>query len=175
VKDANGAGALKSTRASRGGWGAASNACAAGASEGCWVDCPADESAGWACRTIPPSSSADRPGVHDLPEAAGQAHARRSAAGDETGGFVRRGRHAPISTHWFRVPGRIVLSPVNGILNWWDGIELWLSGLAFVLQAMVVMPVVLALAYVSAAALDALLGKGIQLMRGARHADDAPG
>jgi hypothetical protein len=73
------------------------------------------------------------------------------------------------------VPGRIVLNPVNGILNWWDGIELWLSGLAFVLQAMVVMPVVLALAYVSAAALDALLGKGIQLMRSARHADDAPG
>lgn len=68
-----------------------------------------------------------------------------------------------------------MLSPVNGILNWWDGIELWLSGLAFVLQAMVVMPVVLALAYVIAAALDALLGKGIQLMRRARHADDAPG
>jgi hypothetical protein len=37
------------------------------------------------------------------------------------------------------------------------------------------MPVVLALAYVIAAALDALLGKGIQLMRRARHADDAPG
>ena len=64
---------------------------------------------------------------------------------------------------------------MNGILNWWDGIELWLSGLAFVLQAMVVMPVVLALAYVIAAALDALLGKGIQLMRRARHADDVPG
>ena len=64
---------------------------------------------------------------------------------------------------------------MNGILNWWDGIELWLSGLAFVLQAMVVMPVVLALAYVIAAALDALLGRGIQLMRRARHADDVPG
>ena len=35
------------------------------------------------------------------------------------------------------------MSLVNGFLNWWDGIELWLSGLAFVLQAMVVMPVVL--------------------------------
>jgi hypothetical protein len=29
---------------------------------------------------------------------------------------------------------------VNGLLSWWDGIELWLSGLAFVLQALVVMP-----------------------------------
>jgi hypothetical protein len=64
---------------------------------------------------------------------------------------------------------------VNGFLNWWDGIELWLSGLAFVLQAMVVMPVVLALAYVTAEVLDRLLGKGIQLMRRASHADGAPG
>ena len=43
---------------------------------------------------------------------------------------------------------------MNGLLNWWDGIELWLSGLAFVLQALVVMPVVLALAYVTAVLLD---------------------
>jgi len=64
---------------------------------------------------------------------------------------------------------------VNGFLNWWDGIELWLSGLAFVLQAVVVMPVVLALAYLTAVVLDRLLGKGIQLMRRASHADGAPG
>jgi hypothetical protein len=64
---------------------------------------------------------------------------------------------------------------VNGFLNWWDGIELWLSGLAFVLQAMVVMPVVLSLAYLTAVVLDRLLGKGIQLMRRASHADGAPG
>ena len=67
------------------------------------------------------------------------------------------------------------MSPVNGFLNWWDGNELWLSGLAFVLQAMVVMPVVLAVAYITAALLDSLLGKGIELMRRARHADGAPG
>jgi hypothetical protein len=67
------------------------------------------------------------------------------------------------------------VSPVNGFLNWWDAIELWLSGLAFVLQAMVVMPLVLALAYVTAVLLDRLLGKGIPLMRRARHADGAPG
>ena len=67
------------------------------------------------------------------------------------------------------------MSTVDGFLNWWDGIELWLSGLAFVLQAMVVMPVVLAVAYVTAALLDRLLGKGIRLMRRIRHADGAPG
>jgi len=69
----------------------------------------------------------------------------------------------------------ISVGSVNGFLNWWDGIELWLSGLAFVLQAVVVMPVVLALAYLTAVVLDRLLGKGIQLMRRASHADGAPG
>ncbi|MBW0012812.1 hypothetical protein [Mycobacterium sp.] len=64
---------------------------------------------------------------------------------------------------------------MNGFLNWWDGNELWLSGLAFVLQAMVVMPVVLLVAYVAAALLDALLGKSIALMRRVRHADGTPG
>jgi hypothetical protein len=64
---------------------------------------------------------------------------------------------------------------VNGLLNWWDGIELWLSGLAFVLQALVVMPVVLALAYVTAVLLDRLLGKGIQLLRFLRRTDGASG
>ncbi|AKN16676.1 hypothetical protein B586_09140 [Mycobacterium haemophilum DSM 44634] len=64
---------------------------------------------------------------------------------------------------------------MNGFLNWWDSIELWLSGLAFVLQAVLVMPVVLALAYGTAVALDAALGKGIQLMRRARHAGSARG
>jgi hypothetical protein len=64
---------------------------------------------------------------------------------------------------------------MNGFLNWWDGNELWLSGLAFVLQAMIVMPVVLVVAYLTAMALDGLLGKGIRLMRRARHADGASG
>ena len=67
------------------------------------------------------------------------------------------------------------MSGVTGFLNWWDGNELWVSGLAFVLQAMVVMPVVLAVAYVTATLLDGLLGKSIQLMRRIRRADGAPG
>jgi len=64
---------------------------------------------------------------------------------------------------------------MNAILNWWDGVELWLSGLGFVLQTIVVMPVVLALAYGIAVALDTLLGRGIQLMRQVRHSDEEPG
>jgi membrane protein implicated in regulation of membrane protease activity len=67
------------------------------------------------------------------------------------------------------------VSTVNGFLSWWDGVELWLSGLPFVLQTLAVMPVVLALAYLTATLLEGLLGKGIRLMRRARHTDEAPG
>jgi hypothetical protein len=53
---------------------------------------------------------------------------------------------------------------MDGFLGWWDGVELWLSGLGFVLQTIVVMPVVLALAYGTATLLDAVLGNAIRLM-----------
>jgi hypothetical protein len=55
-----------------------------------------------------------------------------------------------------------MVDSVSGLLNWWDGVELWLSGLAFVLQALLVMPVVLLLAYLTAVVLDGLLGKTIE-------------
>ncbi len=61
--------------------------------------------------------------------------------------------------------------PMTAFLNWWDGNELWLSGLPFVLQAMVVMPIVLAVAYLMALVLDGLLGKGIDVMRRLRRTD----
>ena len=64
---------------------------------------------------------------------------------------------------------------MNAILSWWDGVELWLSGLGFVFQTIVVMPVVLALAYVIAAALDGALGRGINLMNRVRHGDEEAG
>lgn len=70
------------------------------------------------------------------------------------------------------------VSPVNGFLSWWDGVELWLSGLGFILQTLVVMPVVLALAYLTAVVLDALLGygiTGIRLLRRVRPSDEEPG
>jgi hypothetical protein len=66
------------------------------------------------------------------------------------------------------------VSPVNAFLNWWDGNELWISGLPFVLQAMVVMPVVLTVAYLAAVTLDAVLSKGIELINRARHLDGTP-
>jgi hypothetical protein len=69
-------------------------------------------------------------------------------------------------------PNRV--GPVKAILSWWDGVELWLSGLPFILQTIVVMPVVLALAYFIAVGLDALLGRGIGLMRRVRHNDEEP-
>jgi hypothetical protein len=64
---------------------------------------------------------------------------------------------------------------MNAILSWWDGVELWLSGLGFVFQTIVVMPVVLALAYLIAAALDGALGGGIRMMRRVRHGDEDAG
>jgi hypothetical protein len=54
---------------------------------------------------------------------------------------------------------------VAGFLNWWDGAELWLSGRGFVLQTVIVMPVVLLLAYGIAVGLDAVLGNGIAIVR----------
>ena len=58
---------------------------------------------------------------------------------------------------------------MGGFLNWWDGVELWLSGLPFVAQTAVVMPVVLSLAYGIAIVLDGALGNGIRLRRRARR------
>lgn len=52
-----------------------------------------------------------------------------------------------------------------GFLSWWDGAELWLSGLGFVLQTLIVMPVVLVLAYGVALTIDAILGTGIAAVR----------
>jgi hypothetical protein len=63
---------------------------------------------------------------------------------------------------------------VDGFLSWWDGVELWLSGLGFVVQTIVVMPVVLVIAYAAAMVLDGLLGNGIRLMQRARRSDEDP-
>jgi hypothetical protein len=61
---------------------------------------------------------------------------------------------------------------MSGILSWWDGVELWLSGLGFLAQTVVVMPVVLALAYAVAVLLDGALGNGIRLLQRAMHSDE---
>ena len=52
-----------------------------------------------------------------------------------------------------------------GFLSWWDSFELWLSGVGFVLQTLIVIPVVLVLAYGVAVTVDAVLGNGIRVVR----------
>ena len=64
---------------------------------------------------------------------------------------------------------------MTGFLAWWDGAELWLSGLGFVLQTLIVMPVVLILAYAIAAVADVLLGAGIRALRRLRPHREAGG
>lgn len=59
-----------------------------------------------------------------------------------------------------------------GFLSWWDGVELWLSGLGFVVQTAVVMPVVLVLAFFLAVVLDTALGEGIRVLERVRHNGD---
>lgn len=54
---------------------------------------------------------------------------------------------------------------MSGFLSWWDGFELWLSGLAFVPQTLIVIPIVLVLAYGIAVTIDAVLGGGIRVLR----------
>jgi hypothetical protein len=56
-------------------------------------------------------------------------------------------------------------------LSWWDGVELWLTGRGFVLQTIVVMPIVLLLAYGVAVIADGLLGRSVGLLRRVRHLD----
>jgi hypothetical protein len=67
--------------------------------------------------------------------------------------------------------GSAYAGAVSAILSWWDGVELWLSGLGFVVQTIVVMPVVLALAYGIAILLDGALG--IRVLRRARGGDQS--
>lgn len=54
---------------------------------------------------------------------------------------------------------------MDRILSWWDGFELWLSGLGFVWQTLIVMPVLLVLAFGIAVSIDAVLGGGIRVVR----------
>lgn len=63
---------------------------------------------------------------------------------------------------------------MSDFLSWWDGAELWLSGRGFVLQTLIVMPVVLALAYGIAVALDTMLGSGIAVVRRLRGEQEPP-
>ncbi len=58
---------------------------------------------------------------------------------------------------------------MSGLLSWWDGFELWLSGLGFVLQTLIVMPVVLVLAYGIAVPSTRCSAGGIRVLRRLRR------
>ncbi|QDQ98026.1 hypothetical protein [Tomitella fengzijianii] len=68
---------------------------------------------------------------------------------------------------------------MEAIGRWWDGVELWVTGLPFALQALVVMIVLVPLAALVAIALDVVVTKGFALVgRGDPHdgrADDEDG
>ncbi|TFV58431.1 hypothetical protein E4P42_12060 [Mycobacterium sp. PS03-16] len=63
---------------------------------------------------------------------------------------------------------------MEAFLSWWDGVELWLTGLGFLAQTAVVMPVVLLLAYAAAVVLDGGLGQSVKVLRRVRHEQDRP-
>lgn len=60
---------------------------------------------------------------------------------------------------------------MTGFLSWWDGVELWLTGLGFVEQTIVAMPVALAMAFAIALLLDGVLGRAIALLHRPGHVD----
>jgi len=57
-------------------------------------------------------------------------------------------------------------------MRWWDGVELWLTQLGFVLQVAVLMPVLLPVCWWAARALDRAVGSIFERL-GHRYAADA--
>ena len=100
----------------------------------------------------------------------GEQQAEHHPSGSATHDQARRWRR------WLRFgarhPNDRRVGAVTGILNWWDGVELWLSGLGFVAQTALVMPVVLLLAYGMAVVLDGAFGNGIRLLQRLRRQDE---
>jgi hypothetical protein len=105
--------------------------------------------------------------IHTRPgQQQAQHHPCRPAADDHTpGGHGYMVAPKAAALLWFGV---------GGFLSWWDGVELWLSGLGFLAQTAIVMPIVLVLAYGIAVVLDGALGNGIRQLRRALHKDEEP-
>lgn len=53
---------------------------------------------------------------------------------------------------------------MNAIAEWWDGLELWLSGLPYVPQLLLVMVVALPVAYGCASLFDVALARVLALL-----------
>lgn len=64
----------------------------------------------------------------------------------------RQTRTAPLPA-FLRLYGGVV----DAIARWWDGIELWIAGLPFVPQVILVVAVMVPLCFVAAALLDVLM------------------
>lgn len=61
---------------------------------------------------------------------------------------------------------------VNGVLAWWDGVEEWLTGLAFVPQLLVTLVVLVPCAIAAAIVLNALVDGVMSVIDRRRFADD---
>ncbi|QTI67717.1 hypothetical protein QNM97_07870 [Gordonia sp. L191] len=61
---------------------------------------------------------------------------------------------------------------MKGLLAWWDGVEEWLTGLAFVPQLLVTLVVLVPCAIVVAIALNALVNAVMSVIDRRRFADD---
>lgn len=53
---------------------------------------------------------------------------------------------------------------MSGIGRWWDGVELWIIGLPFIPQVLVVLAVLIPVAMLLARLLDTLVGGGLRLL-----------
>lgn len=53
---------------------------------------------------------------------------------------------------------------MSGIGRWWDGVELWIIGLPFIPQVLVVLAVLIPVAVLVARLLDTLVGGGLRLL-----------
>ncbi|MDT8914589.1 hypothetical protein [Amycolatopsis sp. PS_44_ISF1] len=62
---------------------------------------------------------------------------------------------------------------VNGLADWWDGVELWLAQAWFPVQFVLVMVVVVPLCLLAAWAIDKLVGR-LAHWFGPAHDDDRP-
>src|SRR5699024_2612919 len=54
---------------------------------------------------------------------------------------------------------------VDAIVRWWDGVELWVTGLPFILQVVVVMVVLVPLAALVAIGLDIVVAKAFAAVK----------
>ncbi|MBB3039027.1 hypothetical protein [Hoyosella altamirensis] len=64
---------------------------------------------------------------------------------------------------------------VDAIARWWDGVELWIAGLPFVPQVVLVVAVMVPLCFVFATVLDRVMGPLFERLERTRRASGARG